>query len=375
MQEQIAESRAHLSIYDQANKLKLGTFATNVSYGMSISEAPSSYEVTWEHTLGLAKQAEAMGFDLIVPVGRWRGFGGVTNFNGECFETFTWAAGLAQATERIMLFSTSHIPTIHPIRAAKEAVTVDHISGGRFGLNLVMGWFGPEIEMFDGSQREHDERYRFGEEWLAIVKKLWTEDESFDFDGDFLKVHDAESWPKPIQKPHPVVMNAGASPAGSDFSMRNADVSFVIFDQMDDGAEMSKRFKATAREKYQRDIQVYTGAYVVCRDTEQEAIDARREILEAGDRETTRRMMEALGIQSGSWDEIMADRKAAEDRFIAGWGTMNFVGTPEQVAQRFVEMDEAGIDGLTLGFHDYAEEMKYFDEKVLPLLREAGLRS
>ena len=75
-----------------------------------------------------------MGFEMLVPIARWRGFGGTTDFNGICFETYTWAAGLAAATERIMVFSTSHVPTVHPIVAAKQCVTVDHISNGRFGL-------------------------------------------------------------------------------------------------------------------------------------------------------------------------------------------------------------------------------------------------
>ncbi len=83
-----------------------------------------------------------------MPVARWKGFGGKTNFNGSNFETYTWAAGLAQATENTAVFTTSHVPTVHPIMAAKQATTVDHISNGRFALNIVCGWFAPELEMF-----------------------------------------------------------------------------------------------------------------------------------------------------------------------------------------------------------------------------------
>jgi alkanesulfonate monooxygenase SsuD/methylene tetrahydromethanopterin reductase-like flavin-dependent oxidoreductase (luciferase family) len=76
-----------------------------------------------------------MGFEALVPVGRWRGFEGRTNFAGESFETYTWAAGLAEATERIMVFATSHVPTVHPVLAAKQAADRSH-SSGRFGLNV-----------------------------------------------------------------------------------------------------------------------------------------------------------------------------------------------------------------------------------------------
>lgn len=366
-------ARAHLPLYDDKNRLKLGTFATNVSNGMSISTAPTSYEVSWAHTLGLARQAEEMGLDLVVPIGRWRGFGGETNFNGECFETYTWAAGLAQATERIMVFATSHIPVIHPILAAKQAVTIDHISGGRFGLNLVMGWFKPEMEMFGATQREHDERYRVGDEWLTIVKRLWTEDEPVDFDGEFFTTVEAEAWPKPLQRPHPVIMNAGSSPAGSDFSARNADVSFVTVDDPAEAEPMVSGFKRMALEQYGRRPRLFSGAYVVCRDTEAEAQDALREILAAGDRQAATNLMSILGVQSRSFGNILK-QKAAEDRFIAGWSAPTFVGTPEQIAQRFVDISDIGVDGMMLGFHDYAEELTYFDKNVMPLLKQAGIR-
>lgn len=371
--DELTESRSHLALYDDKNKLKLGTFATNVSSGVSISEAPTSFEVTWDHTVGLAQQAEAMGLDMLIPLGRWRGFGGATNFNGEAFETYTWAAGLAQATERIMVFATSHVPVVHPIVAAKQAATIDHISKGRFGLNLVMGWFKPEMEMFGSALREHDERYKVGDEWINIVKRLWAAQEPFSFAGDYYTINDAESWPKPVQKPHPVIMNAGASPAGSDFAARNADISFVVVDDADSAAASVQKFKNHSYEKYGRQPQVFSGAYIVCRDTEKEAQQALQAIVDGGDRQAARNLMQVLGIQSGSFDHLIS--KDAVDRFITGYGGAPFVGTPEQITDRFIEMEKAGISGMTLGFLDYAEGLKHFDDTVMPLLRQAGLRA
>jgi hypothetical protein len=74
-------------------KMKLGLFGTNCSYGLIMSHAPSTYEVTWEHTKKIALRAEELGFEALVPIARWRGFGGSTYFYGNCFETYTWAAG------------------------------------------------------------------------------------------------------------------------------------------------------------------------------------------------------------------------------------------------------------------------------------------
>lgn len=111
--------------------MKLGLFGFNCSGGLIMSHAPSSFEITWEHQKSIARQADQLGFEALVPVARWKGFGGSTNFNGNCFETYTWAAGISEATENIAVASTSHLPTVHPIVAAKAATTIDRISGGR----------------------------------------------------------------------------------------------------------------------------------------------------------------------------------------------------------------------------------------------------
>src|SRR4029079_12012475 len=175
-------------------KMKLGLFGTNCSYGLIMSHAPTTYEATCAHTNEIAQRADALGFEALVPIARWRGFGGTTNFNGNCFETYTWAAGLAEATERIAIFATSHLPTIHPIVAAKSATTIDRISGGRFGLNLVMGWVTPEMEMFGIVQAQHDDRYAFGQEWIDYVNRLWMDPGSFSFHGEYFTGDDVESY-------------------------------------------------------------------------------------------------------------------------------------------------------------------------------------
>ncbi len=106
--EREAYRRAHVPLYND-QKLKLGVFGINCSYGLNISHAPTTYKVTWDHTCEIVRRADAMGFELALPVARWRGFGGTTDFNGESFETYTWAAGLAQSTRNIMVAATSHV--------------------------------------------------------------------------------------------------------------------------------------------------------------------------------------------------------------------------------------------------------------------------
>ena len=353
-------------------KMKLGLFGTNCSHGLTMTHAPTTYKVTWDHTKEIAQRADELGFEALVPIARWRGFGGTTNFNGNCYETYTWAAGLAEATNNIGIFATSHLPTVHPIVAAKAAVTIDHISGGRFGLNLVMGWFSPEMDMFHGAQREHDQRYAFGQQWLDLVEKLWSEPGSFDFEGDFFSGENLEAYPKPHQAPRPVLINAGNSPSGVEFSARNVDINFASLDTLENMAQYTKNIRHKAREEYGRDISTMTYGLVVARDTETEAKQAFRSVIDSGDWEAAGNVMKVAGMESQSFNEQI---KAFQERFIAGWAGYPVVGSPEQVVEELGRLNEAGMDGMIMGFLDYNEEMKYFGERVLPLMKEAGLRN
>ena len=150
---------------------------------------------------------------------------------------------------------------MHPIVAAKAAATLDHISNGRAGLNVVMGWFTPEMEMFGAEQREHDERYELGAEWLEIARKLWREEE-FDYDGRFFTIKGGRAHPGPIQRPHPVVVNAGSSKAGTAFAAREVDFNFLSIDTIENAQKMSANVRGLAAENG-RDIGVHGYAYVI----------------------------------------------------------------------------------------------------------------
>ncbi|MEU6701276.1 LLM class flavin-dependent oxidoreductase [Pseudonocardia sp. NPDC046786] len=351
-------------------KLKLGIFAANCSGGVVMSHEPTGFRVTWEQQLEIARTADRLGMEAMVPVGRWTGFGGETNFNGVCFETYTWAAGLAQATENIGIFTTTHVPTVHPIVAAKMATTVDHISGGRFGMNLVMGWFNPEMELFGRKQLEHDERYEYGQEWIDFAIELWNEKGTFDHNGTFFQSTGAHAYPKPVQDPRPALLNAGASPRGQEFSAKNVDINLIAL-PTEEAPDYITGIKRLANDKYERDIDVWTYCLVVCRETEKEAKAAQQAIIDNGDWAGAKNVMDVLGIQSGSFSSQI---EKYQERFIAGWGGPNLVGTPEQVAEQFAELSEAGMGGAIFGFHDYTTELKEFGAEVMPQMRKIGIR-
>lgn len=363
--------RDHLPVYN-ANRFKLGVFGQNCSNGCTITEAETTFEPSYAHSVKISKLADSLGFELLVPVGRWKHFGGSTKFNGTNMEVFTWASAMACHTENIMVFATAHVPTVHPIFAAKQCATIDHIAGGRFGLNVVCGWFKPEMEMFGVKQLDHDTRYEVADEWLTIMKRLWTEEE-FNHEGPHFTIKEGWLSPKPVQKPHPVIINAGSSPAGRDFSARHADFNFVSIPSIEKGAAMVADIRKRAAS-HGRECGVMSYGLVCCRDTEKEAKALYDHIVAKGDWGATRTIIDLMQGENYSYGSNQAEIQAMGERFIAGWGGYPLVGTPEQIVAQMVAVADAGIEGFILSWLDYHEEMKYFGEKVIPLMRQAGLR-
>jgi alkanesulfonate monooxygenase SsuD/methylene tetrahydromethanopterin reductase-like flavin-dependent oxidoreductase (luciferase family) len=166
------------------------------------------------------------------------------------------------------------------------------------------------------------------------------------------------------------LLNAGASPAGQEFSARNVDINLIAL-PIEETPAYVRNIKALANDKYQRNIEVWTYCLVICRETEQEARAAHKAIIDAGDWPGAEIIMEVLGLESASFGTQI---KQFQERFIAGWGGPNLIGSPERVAEQFAEFSNAGLSGAIFGFLDYAKELKEFGEEVLPILQKEGLR-
>jgi len=136
------------AILVHGNRLKLGLFGANCSSGRSYITAPERWDTTWDNNVRLAQMADEAGLECMVPIARWKGYGGESNPNGSSWEAITWACGLLGATKHINVFATVHVPIIHPVIAAKQMTTADYIGRGRFGLNVVCGWNEDEFQMF-----------------------------------------------------------------------------------------------------------------------------------------------------------------------------------------------------------------------------------
>ena len=262
---------ARMAMYTD-NALKIGLFGANCSSGRAVTMVPERWSGSWEDNLALAKMADEAGIEFMLPVGRWKGYGGDTDYMGTTLETITWATGLLAKTKRICAFGTVHAPLFHPIIAAKQMVTADHISGGRFGLNIVVGWNEDEFQMFGVTQREHDARYEYAQDWIDAIKTAWAAGDDVDFDGKFIKLKKIRAKPKPYGGSRPIIMNAGASPTGRAFAIRNCDAFFTQASRvsMEETQQRVKDAKEAARA-HGRELDVYAVGVVTCRPTQKEA--------------------------------------------------------------------------------------------------------
>ena len=360
-----------------ANTLKIGVFGANCSSSRTATMVPERWTASWPDCLALAKMADAAGIDFMLPIGRWKGYGGETDFHGTTLETVTWACGLLAATSQITVFGTVHAPLFHPLIAAKEFVTADHIGAGRFGLNIVAGWNEGEFEMFGVSQRAHDDRYEFAEEWLAVVRRAWGTEEQFDFKGQFFDLRGVRAKPKPCGGTRPLIMNAGSSKAGQAFALRNCDAFFTATGasraSLDGAAKRVQEVKAEARS-FGKEIEVYTIGQVICRPTQQQAEDYHHHAnVENADWSAIERMLALRGItpQNTSADDYAAKRKFFASHSIGGYP---FVGTPDRIAEELAAISRSGVRGIALSFVNYLDELPYFRDEVLPRLARLGVR-
>jgi FMNH2-dependent dimethyl sulfone monooxygenase len=358
------------------NRLKLGLFGANCSSGRAVTMVPERWSGSWPDCVALAQMADRAGIEFMLPIGRWKGYGGPTDYQGATWETVAWACGVLAKTERLTVFGTVHAPLIAPLIAAKEFVTADHIGEGRFGLNLVCGWNEGEFEMFGASLRDHEARYDYAQEWLDIVKLAWGPRDDFDFAGRFFDLKGVRAKPKPYGGTRPLIMNAGASPTGQAFAIRNCDALFSTISRgisFDETAAHVRGVRARAREAG-REIGVYTVGVVTCRPSAREAEEYYRHAV----------------VDNADWaavDNILAMKNVTPDwhspeefaRIRAhqanGMGGLPLVGDPDAVARELSRLAELGLTGIAVSFVNYLDELPYFCAEVLPRLERAGLRA
>ena len=369
-----APSRHDRMSMHNANKLKIGLFGANCSSGRAVTLVPERWSGSWPDNLKLARMADEAGIDFLLPIGRWKGYGGDTDYQGATLETITWATGLLALTKRVTVFRHRARAAVQPVIAAKEMVTADHIGEGRFGLNIVVGWNEGEFAMFGVQQRDHEFRYEYAQEWIDVIKMIWSDKEDFDFQGQYLDMKGIRGKPKPYGGTRPVIMNAGASPVGQAFAIRNCDAFFLQASRtsLDETAQRVATAKGQAKEQG-RELGVYTVGVITCKPTKKEAEDYYHySIVEHADWSAVDAILALKNItaQNTPPEKFQQMRTG----YAQGMGGLPIVGDPDHIASQLIDLSKAGLTGVAVSLVNYVDELPFFCEEVLPRLERAGLR-
>ncbi|WP_028228516.1 LLM class flavin-dependent oxidoreductase [Paraburkholderia ferrariae] len=357
--------------------LMLGLFLPIQSGGWSMSTLPRTTDWSFDYNARLTRKAEDLGFDLVFGLAQWLGkdgHGGVTRYRRESLDSFITIASLAAVTSRILLVSTLHIlyGNWHPLHLAKFGATLDHISGGRWGLNMVTGHSIDEAEMFGRvGHFEHDQRYEMASEFIDVMQQLWSSEDNLTFDGEWYRTRNAFVSPKP-RFGRPVLVNATSSPAGIAYAAKYSDLIFITSSagaQIDAALEVLPAHTAQVRaaaEAERRTVRTLINPTIVCRPTEKEALAYYDAIVSHAD-------FGAVDGFTGRRSDAKAWKGHQREQRVLG-GNIQIIGSPERVVDDLLRLKAAGIDGVQLTFFDFEPDLAYFGEAVLPLLEQAGLR-
>ncbi len=373
--------------------LQVGLFAWNIQGGTTSSKAvladPDRYQNYWKWPLAshLITEAERIGFDYQVPFARWIGQGGETSWNESSLESLTAAAAAATITTRMLQFSTAHSNyNFHPLHFAKFGVTIDHISGGRWGLNMVTGYSAKEYAAFGHVEPpEHDESYRRADEFFTLVKHLWASEDPIIFEGEYYQCYGGYVNPKPTRKPRPLLMQAGQSEIGIDFACRHAEWIFQVQPTIEEYRNVAERIHNKAAS-YNRKVLVSTQLWPIIDKTDSAAQATADWIAEEVDHMAAMNFMESAKRQHTSstfgWDEL--DQKSSDpfggigkERFLSmalGIGGYHLVGSYDTVAETLRELHEAGIESAVISFFDPFKGLQQIEEEIFPRLKKMGLR-
>jgi pyrimidine oxygenase len=345
--------------------MDLGIFIPIGNNGWMMSSAAPQYMPSFALNKLTAERAEAAGFEFLLSMVKLRGFGGETEFWDHNLESFTLMAGLAAVTSDIKLFASVALPTMEPAMVARMASTIDDISGGRFGINIVSGWNQIEYSQMGRWPGDwyYERRYDYATEYVTIMKELWATGVS-DLKGEFFQMDDCRLSPPPKAGSVPLVC-AGQSDRGMDFCATYGDYQFIIGTGDFDVVRNDAARLMAAREKTGRDVGVYVLFQITMGETDAEAEATWKNYRDHAD-------LEAIKFMTGQAELDTAGATADKITEMQGAFNLNIgpiVGSYETVAARLDEVAAIpGVKGVMCVFDDYPVATQAFGERVMPLM-------
>ncbi|WP_053213844.1 dimethylsulfone monooxygenase SfnG [Pseudomonas sp. Q12-87] len=351
--------------------IKFAYWVPNVSGGLVVSKIKQRTDWGIDYNRKLAQIAEEAGFDYALTQVRFTaGYGAEYQH-----ESVAFSHALLAATTRLKVIAAVLPGPWTPAVLAKQIATIDQLTAGRVAINVVSGWFKGEFTAIGEPWLEHDERYRRSEEFITAVKGIWTTD-NFTFRGDFYRFHDYTLKPKPLQQ-HPEIFQGGSSRAARDMAARVSDWYFTNGNTVEGVKAQIDDIQAKAAANNHK-VKVGINAFVIARDTEEEARSVLAQIIDQADPEAVNAFGDAAKQAGRSSPEGEGNwaKSSFEDlvQYNDGFKT-NLIGTPQQIAERIIALKAVGVDLVLAGFLHFQEEVEYFGRKVLPLVRELEQRN
>jgi len=347
--------------------LEIGVFIPIGNNGWLLSENAPQYQPTFELNKQIVLAAEKYGLDFALSMIKLRGFGGKTEFWDHNLESFTLMAGLAAVTSTIKLFATSATLVMPPAIVARMASTIDSISNGRFGLNVITGWQRPEYSqmgLWPGDEY-FSRRYQYLSEYVEVLRELWTTGRS-DFKGQFFKMEDCRVSPRPQAAVK--IICAGQSDAGLAFTAKYADYNFALGKGINTPtafAPVNERLKA-ATDKTGRSVASYLLFMIIAEETDEAAM-AKWEHFKSGADQEAIAWLAHQGAADKSADTNVRQLSDLTSAVNLNMGTL--VGSYANVARMLDEIAAVpGTGGVLLTFDDFIKGVTNFGECIQPLM-------
>jgi pyrimidine oxygenase len=350
--------------------MNVGVFIPIANNGWLISKTSPQYLPTFALNKEITQKAEHYGLDFVLSMIKLRGFGGKTEFWEHAMESFTLMAGLAAVTSRIKLFATVATLTIPPAIAARMAATIDSISDGRFGLNIITGWQKPEYSQMGlwPGDAYFVRRYDYVTEYVTILKELWETGRS-DFKGEFFQMDDCRVTPKPQAKIE--LICAGQSTAGMRFTAALADYNFCLGKGVNTPADFSPTVErlTDAIAETGRDVAAYVLFMIIADETDAAATAKWENYKDNKDEEALAWLTEQGAADTKSGDDTNV-RQLADPTSAVNLNMGTLVGSYAKVAEMLDEVATVpGTGGVLLVFDDFVLGVETFGTFIQPLMK------
>ncbi|WP_407305043.1 dimethylsulfone monooxygenase SfnG [Acinetobacter sp.] len=355
----------------QDNNVKFAYWVPNVSGGFVVSNIEQRTDWSYEYNVRLAQAAEKSGFEYGLTQIRFASSYGAENQH----ESVSFSHALLAKTEKIKLIAAILPGPWKPALAAKQLASINQMTNGRIAINVVSGWFRGEFDAIGEEWPEHDQRYARSEEFIRSLRGIWNTD-NFNFDGKFYQFKDYTLRPQPLPNKPVEIFQGGSSRAARDMA---ASVSDWYFTNGNTPEELKKQIDDIREKAKANNHQVKIGvnAFIIARDTVEEAKAVLQEIIDKANIKAVKNFGDATREAGASTTEGEGNwaKSSFEDlvQYNDGFKT-NLIGTPQQIAERILVLKNIGVDLVLSGFLHCIEEVEYFGQKVLPLVRELEVK-